>query len=150
MRTDSYTKEIELRIVSAWNAEDIRDLYHAGGWWKEEWDPAGIPDLISHSFAFAVAVETASGRAIGMGRVISDGISDGYLQDVVVDTRYRHRGIGCRIVECLIDRCLSRGVRWIGCIAAPRTTGFYQEMGFCEMGGFTPMLYGGRGSDITL
>jgi ribosomal protein S18 acetylase RimI-like enzyme len=142
--------EIEIRIVHSWDSGDIMDLYKAGGWWREGWDPAGIPDLISKSYAFAVAREIRTGQAVGMGRVISDGISDAYLQDVVVDTAYRHHGIGCRIVECLISYCLSSGIRWIGCIAAPHTAGFYQELGFCEMTGFTPMLYGGRGSDITL
>jgi ribosomal protein S18 acetylase RimI-like enzyme len=142
--------EIETRIVHSWNREDIRDLYKAGGWWKEEWDPAGIPGLISCSYAFAVAIDVRTGRAVGMGRVISDGVSDAYLQDLVVNTAYRHQGIGCRIVECLISHCLSSGIRWIGCIAAPRTADFYRELGFCDMAGFIPMLYRGRGSDITL
>jgi ribosomal protein S18 acetylase RimI-like enzyme len=150
MDKDREMAGIEIRIVLSWDPEDIVDLYRTGGWWREEWDPSGIPDLISRSYAFAVAVEDRTGHAVGMGRVISDGISDAYLQDVVVDTAYRHRGIGCRIVESLIAYCLECGVRWIGCIAAPNTDGFYHELGFCTMTGFTPMLYGGRGSDIPL
>jgi Acetyltransferase (GNAT) family. len=150
MERDPESAKIEIRIVNSWNREDILHLYITGGWWREDWDPAGIPDLIARSYAFAVAVEVRNGHAVGMGRVISDGISDAYLQDVVVDAGYRHQGIGCQIVECLISRCLSAGIRWIGCIAAPHTTGFYKDLGFWEMKGFTPLLYGGKGSDITL
>ena len=150
MVPESEMPEIKIRIVQTWDITEIMNLYRAGGWWKDEWDPAGITTLIFGSFAFAVAQESRSGQAVGMGRVVSDGVSDAYLQDVVVDPAYRHQGIGCRIVENLIFHCLQRGIRWIGCIAAPDTTGFYRELGFCEMKGFTPMLYGGRGSDITL
>ncbi len=142
--------EVEIQIVQDWNQEDIEGLYRAGGWWREEWDAGGIADLISGSFAFAVAVDPRTGHAVAMGRVLSDGHSDAYLQDVVVDVRYRHHGIGCRIVECLISHCRTSGIRWIGCIAAPYTVDFYRDLGFCEMAGFTPMLYGGQGSDITL
>lgn len=149
-KKDPNIPEIKIRIIRSWNTEDIVELYKAGGWWKDEWDPAGIPILISGSYAFAIAQESLTGRAVGMGRVISDGISDAYLQDVVVDPAFRHRGIGCRIVECLVSHCLQAGIRWIGCIAVPQTAGFYLDLGFCEMKGFIPMLYGGRGSDITL
>jgi len=69
-------------------------LYRAGGWWKDEYDPAEIPGLIRGSFAFAVAVEEESGRAVGMGRVISDGVSDAYIQDLVVLPEYRSRNVG--------------------------------------------------------
>jgi ribosomal protein S18 acetylase RimI-like enzyme len=142
--------QVEIRIVHSWHEKEIQDLYRAGGWWREEWDPAGIPALIAGSYAFAVARELRTGRAVGMGRIISDGISDAYLQDVVVNPAYRHHGIGCQIVESLISHCLQKGIRWIGCIASPHTAGFYQNLGFREMEDFTPMLYGGGGSDLPL
>jgi ribosomal protein S18 acetylase RimI-like enzyme len=142
--------EIEIWIVRSWDCEEIITLYRIGGWWREEWDSAGIPALIAGSYAFAIARDSRTGRAVGMGRIISDGNSDAYLQDVVVEPSYRHRGIGCRIVECLVSHCRSRGIRWIGCIAAPETAGFYRELGFRSMEGFTPMLYGGSGSDVAL
>jgi len=60
------------------------DLYRAGGWWQEEpaWR-AAIPQMIRGSLCFLLAREPG-GRVVGMGRVISDGASDGYIQDVVV------------------------------------------------------------------
>jgi ribosomal protein S18 acetylase RimI-like enzyme len=150
MVKDLEMAEIEIRIVQSWDMDEIRNLYRAGGWWREEWNPAGIPALINGSFAFAVASEVRTGRAVGMGRVISDGISDAYLQDVIVHPAYRHHGIGCSIVECLISYCQAAEIHWIGCIASPRTARFYQERGFTEMRGFIPMLYGGKGNDFTL
>ena len=84
----------EVLLVRNWDTEEIRSLYREAGWWKEEWDPAHLSLLISGSLAFAVAVDHESGRAVAMGRVISDGSSDAYIQDMVVKSevppkRYR-------------------------------------------------------------
>ncbi|MDD1678057.1 MAG: GNAT family N-acetyltransferase [Methanomicrobiales archaeon] len=146
-RDQAELPKIEIRIVRSWDAAEIENLYRVGGWWKEGWDATGIPLLVRGSFAFAVAFEQTAGQAVGMGRVISDGISDAYLQDVVVDPAFRHRGIGCGIVEVLVSHCLKEGISWIGCIASPGSENFYRELGFRAMRGFTPLLYGGRGDD---
>lgn len=133
----------EIRLVDAWDIGQIVMLYRAGGWWREEYDPAGIPALISGSFLFAVAVELESGRAVGMGRVIADGVSDGYIQDLVVLPRYRSCGIGKRLVTTLVRECRSRGLGWIGLVSQPGCEGFYSGIGFKKMEGFTPLLFEG-------
>ena len=75
-----------------------------------------------------------------MGRVISDGVSDAYIQDVVVHTDFRGRGLGTRIISNLTVRCRKAGLVWIGCIAEPGTEGIYLIAGFEEMKGHTPMI----------
>ena len=92
------------RLVDSWDEDDIVRLYRAGSWWKDEYDPRSINGLIRGSFAFAIAIHRASGHAIGMGRIISDGVSDGYLQDLVILPEFRHRGIGRNIVMALIQK----------------------------------------------
>jgi len=133
--------DVEVRIVDAWDVDAIADLYRAGGWWKEEWNPAGLSSLIRGSFAFAVAVESSTGRTVGMGRVISDGVSDGYVQDLVVHPNYRDRDIGTMILSALLKECTSAGVTWIALIAEPETEAFYARSGFQRMEGHTPMRW---------
>ncbi len=133
---------IDVRIVTAWESDEIVALYKAAGWWKEWYDPAGIPVLLARSFAFAVAIDTSTGRAIGMGRVLSDGVSDGYIQDVVVLPSYRKQEVGKHLIAALVEACLSKGVTWIGLIATPGSVPFYEGCGFHPMPGHTPMLYG--------
>lgn len=116
-------------------------LYRAGGWWKEEHKSSGIPSLITGSFIFAVAVDR--GKAVGMGRVISDGIADGYIQDVVVFPEYRQRGIGKKIVSALLKACKKRGLGWIGLIAEPGSEEFYHTLGFRLKNGYVPLIYNG-------
>jgi len=133
--------QIEIKLVDSWNKNDIVQLYKAGGWWKDNYNPSGLKDLIKGSFAFAVAVDKISGKAIGMGRLISDGVSDAYIQDLVVLSEYRDQGIGRQLVKALLDHCISKGILWIGLIAEPAQDGFYSNIGFKTMSKYVPMKY---------
>jgi aralkylamine N-acetyltransferase len=134
-------KNIEIRIVDHWPEDEIVELYKAGGWWKESYEKSGIPDLIKGSFAFAVVIDTTQKKAIGMGRVLSDGISDAYIQDVVVYHSYRKQGLGGQLVQKLVNHCISHGILWIALIAEPGTSDFYIPHGFKPMEKYTPMLF---------
>ncbi len=134
---------VKIELVTSWESDEIVTLYRAGGWWKQGYDPAELPVLIRSSFAFAVAVDEKTGSAIGMGRVVSDGVSDAYIQDLVVMPDFRGRGIGKKILASLVEYCLSHRVYWIGLIAEPGTAEFYIPAGFSRMEGFIPMLYDG-------
>jgi ribosomal protein S18 acetylase RimI-like enzyme len=132
---------VEIRLVDAWNVEEIADLYRAGGWWKDTYEAAGLVPLMRGSFAFAIAIDHRTGGLAGMGRVISDGVSDGYIQDLVVLPEYRRQGIGQKIVDTLVEACKARGVLWIGLVAEPGSESFYERLGFTVMPGHVPMIY---------
>jgi ribosomal protein S18 acetylase RimI-like enzyme len=135
--------DIEIRLVDVWNVEEIADLYRAGGWWKETYEVSGLIPLMKGSFAFAVAIDRKTSRLAGMGRVLSDGVSDCYIQDLVVLPGYREKGIGTKIVATLVEACKARGVSWIGLIAEPGSERFYESLGFRVMQGHVPMLFSG-------
>ncbi len=136
------TEDIRITLVRSWDAEEIIALYRAGGWWKDEYDPAEIPRLISGSFAFVVAADTGSSRAVGMGRALSDGVSDAYIQDLVVLPGYRGRDLGTAIISRLVARCREEGISWIALIAEPGSEEFYRPLGFTRMEGHVPLIYG--------
>jgi GNAT superfamily N-acetyltransferase len=133
--------DITIQLVQTWDEVDIVNLYRAGGWWKEEYNQRELPRLIRGSFLFVVAVDRKTGHAVGMGRVISDGVSDGYIQDLVVLPEYRKTGIGARIVATLVKKCVERGISWIGIIAEPDTEKFYLPFGFHPMEGHVPLKF---------
>lgn len=132
---------MEIKFVKDWPDEEIIALYKAGGWWKNYYDPKGIKPLIQGSYAFSVVIDILTGKAIGMGRIISDGASDAYIQDLVVLPEYRGQGIGKKLVEKLLDYCLSRGLIWIGLVAEPEQHEFYRSLGFKPMKDYVPMKY---------
>lgn len=119
---------------------DMRLLYQAGDWLEEAWDDAHLQAIVEHSFAF-VAAELPDGSWIGMGRLISDGVSDAYLQDIVVLPAWEGKGVGSAIVRELLGICASHGITWIGTISEPQTEYFYRKFGFSKMNRYTPMRY---------
>jgi GNAT superfamily N-acetyltransferase len=136
---------IRIELVNFWDVEQIVELYRSEGWWKDFMDKSRIPELIRGSYLFALAIDTSNSKPIGMGRVISDGIADAYIQDLVVLPEWRNKNAGGMIVSALIEQCVSNGISWIGLIAQPGTDSFYRSLGFEPMAGHVPMLYhGGR------
>ncbi len=131
---------VRIELIRNWEEESITNLYRIGGWLKEDLIEINISKLIKGSFLFAVAVDISSGETIGMGRVISDGIADAYIQDVVVLHNWRGLGVGKMIVSVLLQNCFSKGISWIGLIAQPGTSGFYSILGFSTMENHIPML----------
>jgi GNAT superfamily N-acetyltransferase len=136
----NFADSIGIELVKSWEEEPIVELYRAGGWWREDMDPSRLPELISGSYLFAVAVDISTGRSVGMGRVISDGIADAYIQDVVVLPQWRKKGVGKMVIFALIEGCKSRGISWIGVIAQPGSEKLYRSLGFMPMEGHVPML----------
>jgi len=135
------TSQIRVEIVESWENNAIVDLYRAGGWWKEGMDPTRLGELIEGSFLFAVAIDISTGKTVGMGRVISDGIADAYVQDLVVLEGWKEMGVGRMILSRLLEESISHKITWIGLIAEPGTESFYTSLGFVPMEDHVPMLF---------
>ncbi len=135
---------VEYEEVSSAPVQAIVELYKAAGWWQESPEArAVIPGMIRGSLCFMVA-RSLDGKIIGMARVISDGYSDAYIQDVVVLQDYRKQGVGRELVRRLTQFCIARKIAWIGLVAEPGTQGLYEELGYGPLVGYQPMLYGKR------
>ena len=136
---------IKYEVVTSAPIEAIVDLYKAGGWWHENQESRdAIEPMIRGSFCFMVA-RTEDGQIVGMGRALSDGASDAYIQDVVVLAPYRGQGIGRKLILRVVEHCLRHKIRWIGLLAEPGTHAFYEAIGFSRLEGYAPMLYRIRG-----
>ncbi|WP_187269511.1 GNAT family N-acetyltransferase [Flagellimonas hymeniacidonis] len=80
---------------------------------------------------------------IGMGRVIGDDSIYYYVQDVVVHTKYRGKGVGNLIMHN-IEQYLKGEVEtyaFIGLMAAKDSKGFYQKFGYRERDNESPGMY---------
>ncbi len=132
----------DIRMDARVDPQGMRRLYEVAGWWDDDDDRR--PDLewlrnmVAGSFCFAAAYDD-QGRMIGMGRAISDGVSDAYIQDVVVDPGWRRQGVGAAIMAALMKRLREQHINWIGLIAEPGSESFYSALGFKPMDGHTPM-----------
>ena len=134
-------KNFDYKFVNSWVENGIVDLYKSAGWWSDNYNSAGIQKLIRGSFAFLVIVDLKTDKTVGMGRLISDGVSDAYIQDVVILPDYRGLGLGKKLIEILVSKCIEKDIRWIGLIAEPGQENFYLKVGFDEMLKYVPMKY---------
>ena len=118
----------ELREFPPEALTEILELYRLANWCGAEDDSSFLPPLFAGS---TLAVSAwAGGHVVGVGRAISDGCSDAYIQDVVVAPEHRRRGIGAGIVKRLAAGLRRRGIGWIGLVGAPGTESFYASLGF--------------------
>lgn len=76
-------------------------------------------------------------KAIGMGRLVGDGILYFYIQDVVVRKDYQGQGIGTQVLKQLLAyviSILSEGEDCsVGLIAAQGKEPFYEQFGFTAL-----------------
>jgi spermidine synthase len=119
----------------------LSEMYRAAGWWRRGDTPLLAGRIVRGSRRFLVVRDGR--RIVGMGRALSDGASDAYIQDVFVEKTHRGRGIGAEIVRRLVLRLKADRLGWIGLIAAEGTYPFYEGLGFRRMKGCDPMLLKG-------
>jgi len=131
---------VEIKLIRKAKREDIIRLYKDAGWWKAEYSKNAtfLDKIVSGSYCFAAAFHKK--EMIGMGRSLSDGCSDAYIQDVVVLKKFRGNGIGAEIIKAIISHLHTNGIDWIGLVAQPGTENFYREIGFLKMKKHVPML----------
>jgi aralkylamine N-acetyltransferase len=118
--------------------DDLTALYKDAGWWDEKCErhPRFVTRVVEKSALFVGAFYEK--KMVGMGRALSDLVSDAYIQDVTVLKQYRGRGIGKKMIETLITGLKGHGVDWIGLIGEPYTRRFYENLGFRELTGHIP------------
>lgn len=131
------------RFMTNLTSDQVRQiiaLYQEEGWWDadEDDDPELVSRIVSGSHCFLLAFERE--HVVGMGRAISDRVSDAYIQDVKVLSSHQGRGIGMTMVHMLAEHLRADGLRWIGLIAEKETYRFYEKLGFMVMPSSKPML----------
>jgi len=131
--------QIDVRIQKDPDIESLISLYKEAGWWQDGDTPALIKSIVEKSYCFACAY--ADGQLAGMGRAISDGVSDAYIQDLAVLEKYRGHGIGRRLAGALLSHLKKNGITWIALISEPGTSEFYERSGFSVMNGYVPMKF---------
>ena len=129
---------IEYRLLKKFSGDAIKRIagfYIDAGWISAGDDISFLEPALQGSFLVAGAFD--GNQIIGVARVLSDGCSDAYIQDVVVSPDNRGEGVGRKLVETLVAGLQEKGVDWIALVGAPGTEEFYQKLGWEKKSGFT-------------
>ena len=111
-------------------AVEIEDLRDAVGW---ERLPGKYDRILANSYTHFTMRE--DGELLGFLNVISDGIGDAFLVDLMVHPKSQHRGIGRALVDAAIEGLTRDGIKCIQVTFDRELESFYRGCGFYIFGG---------------
>ena len=108
--------------------EDVLHLYQAVGWTNYTNQPQMLEQSLAHSLAIYVARD--SEEIVGLVRLVGDGFSSVFVQDLIVLPTYQRQGIGSDLMkEALGDYKDAYQVQ-LATEQTEKTLGFYRSLGF--------------------
>ena len=108
--------------------EDVLNLYQAVGWTNYTNQPQMLEQALSHSLVIYLALD--GDAVVGLIRLVGDGFSSVFVQDLIVLPSYQRQGIGSSLMkEALEDYKDAYQVQLVT-VQTERTLGFYRSMGF--------------------
>ena len=108
--------------------EDVLHLYQAVGWTNYTHQPEMLEQALSYSLAIYVALD--GDAVVGLIRLVGDGFSSVFVQDLIVLPIYQRQGIGSALMkEALEDYKDAYQVQLVT-DQTERTLSFYRSMGF--------------------
>ena len=119
---------IEYRVNFRSEARRIAELREAVGWNRME---KSLSDMRMTSFVRIAAYD--GDELVGYADSVSNGVTDAYIQDVMVRPGYQGKGIGTELMRRIISEISMRGVYMISVIYDQSLSGFYRRFGFNEM-----------------
>ena len=117
-----FTKESSVSI------DDVLHLYQAVGWTNYTNQPQMLEQALSHSLATYLARDGE--KIVGLVRLVGDGFSSVFVQDLIVLPSYQRQGIGSSLMkEALEDYKDAYQVQLV-IEQTEKNVGFYRSLGF--------------------
>ena len=108
--------------------EDVLHLYQAVGWTNYTNQPEMLEKSLAHSLAIYVARDGE--EIVGLVRLVGDGFSSVFVQDLIVLPSYQRQGIGSNLMkEALADYKDAYQIQ-LATEQTEKTLGFYRSLGF--------------------
>ncbi|WP_454385586.1 GNAT family N-acetyltransferase [Streptococcus sp. Marseille-Q7087] len=117
-----FTKETSISI------DDVLHLYQAVGWTNYTNQPQMLEQALSHSLTTYLARDGE--EIVGLVRLVGDGFTSVFVQDLIVLPSYQRQGIGSNLMkEALADYKDAYQVQ-LATEETGKTLGFYRSLGF--------------------
>ncbi|MEV8254723.1 GNAT family N-acetyltransferase [Rhodoglobus sp. NPDC076762] len=119
------------RVDAPLDRDAIIDLYAAVQWTAYTRDPERLVAAIAASLKVVTAWDDS--RLIGLARVVGDGLTIVYLQDIVVAPEYHRTGIGRELFMRTFQPYEDVRQKLLLTDDEPGQIAFYRAMGFTEV-----------------
>ena len=122
---------MEIRAYQTYNEGEILSLYNSVGWTAYTAHPEVLHKGFDHSLLTLAAYEGE--QLLGSIRVVGDGYTIVFGQDLLVFPEHQRKGIGSALLQAVLNQY--RHVRQIELATdrTQKTIAFYKSMGFQEM-----------------
>ncbi len=122
---------MEIREYTNYNEEEIRRLYSEVGWTAYTKNMQALEQGYRNSLLVLAAYE--NNDLLGIIRVVGDGFTAVFVQDLLVFPEKQRQGVGSALLKAVLDRY--HDVRQIQLTTdnTPRTIAFYKSLGFTEL-----------------
>lgn len=121
---------MEIREYKNYKEAEIRQLYTEVGWIAYTENMPLLEQAFKHSLLVLAAYE--NDELLGIIRVVGDGYTVVFVQDILVFPGKQRRGVGTALLKAVLDRYPD--VRQIELTTdnRPETVAFYKSLGFSE------------------
>jgi ribosomal protein S18 acetylase RimI-like enzyme len=125
---------MNIREYNDYKAEEILSLYNDAGWKAYTEDPETLRKGYENSLLVLAAY--VGDELQGIIRVVGDGHTIIFIQDILVFKRFQRQGIGTALLEAVLERY--RDVRQIELVTdnTEKTIAFYRSVGFRPLSEF--------------
>lgn len=116
------TKETSVSI------DEVLHLYQAVGWTNYTNQPQMLEQALSHSLAIYLALD--GDAVVGLVRLVGDGFSSVFIQDLIVLPSYQRQGIGSNLMKEALGDFKDAYQVQLATEQTEKTLGFYRSLGF--------------------
>ena len=108
--------------------DDVLHLYQAVGWTNYTNQPQMLEQALSHSLAIYLALD--GDAVVGLVRLVGDGFSSVFVQDLIVLPSYQRQGIGSALMKKALADYKDAYQVQLATDESEKTLGFYSSLGF--------------------
>lgn len=120
--------EFSIREYNAYNKKEILDLYGSVGWTNYTDHPEMLKKAYEHSLKIYGAY--AENKLVGIIRVVGDGYSVVFIQDLLIYPEYQRKGIGKALLEYILNEYKDVYQKHLLTENTEKTIQFYKSIGF--------------------
>ena len=119
---------ISVRKQDVVKLEDVLHLYQAVGWTNYTNQPQMLEQALPHSLAVYLAFDGE--KIVGLIRLVGDGFSSVFVQDLIVLPTYQRQGIGSALMKQALGDFKGAYQVQLATEQTEKNVGFYRSMGF--------------------
>ena len=121
---------MEIKNYSAYNEKEILKLYSSVGWTAYTDEPQTLKQGFQNSLLVLAAYEGE--ELLGIIRVVGDGVTVVFIQDLLVFPEKQRNGVGTALVKAVLERYPVVRQIELTTDQTPETAAFYKSLGFSE------------------